>query len=432
MDEAVFTAMLARVSGISTIRALRAAPGHTLFEFLGDAVVLAEPGSGRAAELVVLPNAAPGRLDKSVRRAETLNPGLWERARASGALVVLDASTEGAEADAGIVDQIHGLLRVAQVGAERAIYVTQDRRFAADYERLCASEGRRPAFSVLAYDYWPRALTDSFSEHGAEIFEARLQSFRARPQRRARRFLSQNLTPRPSKLAFLTSVLRDGLWDRGHISFGGLDSRADKGKTAEGVRNSFLEDPHFGAMARASRPELDRLDAMGEVLLGGGFGSRSAAGRPKFTNDVPLPEYGDCWFSVVTETEMRGRPSRITEKPFKPIANFHPLLMLGNPGALAFLRELGFQTFPELFDETYDEEPGPGRRFDLVYRQFAALCRLDEGELGRRVGALSEVLEFNARHLMTRLPQAWKTRIDRPFLASLRAAIEGASGAPRP
>lgn len=45
----------------------------------------------------------------------------------------------------------------------------------------------------------------------------------------------------------------------------------------------------------------------------------------------------------------------LTEKSYKPIACKHPVLMVSTQGNLAYLRGQGFETFPELFDESYDD-----------------------------------------------------------------------------
>jgi hypothetical protein len=45
----------------------------------------------------------------------------------------------------------------------------------------------------------------------------------------------------------------------------------------------------------------------------------------------------------------------LCEKSYKPIAAQHPMLLVGTPGNLAYLRSQGFETFPELFDENYDD-----------------------------------------------------------------------------
>jgi hypothetical protein len=44
----------------------------------------------------------------------------------------------------------------------------------------------------------------------------------------------------------------------------------------------------------------------------------------------------------------------ISEKTFKPIAFQHPLMVYGNSGTLKTLRQWGFETFDNLWDESYD------------------------------------------------------------------------------
>ena len=44
----------------------------------------------------------------------------------------------------------------------------------------------------------------------------------------------------------------------------------------------------------------------------------------------------------------------LCEKSYRPIAAQHPFVMASTAGNLAYLRSQGFETFPELFDESYD------------------------------------------------------------------------------
>lgn len=64
----------------------------------------------------------------------------------------------------------------------------------------------------------------------------------------------------------------------------------------------------------------------------------------------------------------------LCEKTYKPLAAQHPLLMISTPGNLAYLRSQGFETFPELFDESYDSEPDWQQR---VQRVITALLEFD-------------------------------------------------------
>lgn len=79
----------------------------------------------------------------------------------------------------------------------------------------------------------------------------------------------------------------------------------------------------------------------------------------------------DTWFTIAVETMIDEYDSRqwgahhatmgyrgpwpfITEKTYKPIYMQHPFMVYGHSNTLTRLRELGFVTFDNLFDESYD------------------------------------------------------------------------------
>lgn len=56
----------------------------------------------------------------------------------------------------------------------------------------------------------------------------------------------------------------------------------------------------------------------------------------------------------------------LCEKTYKPIACKHPLLMVSTQGNLAHLRNQGFETYPELWDESYDDIADWQTRVDRI------------------------------------------------------------------
>lgn len=72
------------------------------------------------------------------------------------------------------------------------------------------------------------------------------------------------------------------------------------------------------------------------------------------------PEWYDrCYASAVVESVVRPAskytPVFITEKTTKPLAFWHPFIVYGNRGTLRTLRTWGFETYNNLWDESYDE-----------------------------------------------------------------------------
>jgi len=87
------------------------------------------------------------------------------------------------------------------------------------------------------------------------------------------------------------------------------------------------------------------------------------------------------------------------------------------------VRELGFETFGELIDESYDEEPDPRRRFELAYAEVRRLCALDETDLARRICGVADKLEHNARHALVEMPGALRRRRDAELLDEILGAV---------
>lgn len=68
--------------------------------------------------------------------------------------------------------------------------------------------------------------------------------------------------------------------------------------------------------------------------------------------------YDQCCFSVVAESLAdpisTGRRPFITEKTWKAVGMQHPFMIVGEPGTLDHMHDLGFETFENLWDESYD------------------------------------------------------------------------------
>lgn len=87
----------------------------------------------------------------------------------------------------------------------------------------------------------------------------------------------------------------------------------------------------------------------------------------------------------------------LCEKSYKPLAAQHPFLMVSTPGNLAHLRSQGFETFPELFDESYDSIKNWQQR---VQRIIALLSEFDPGSVDQP--RVLEKLRYNQARFFDR------------------------------
>ena len=94
---------------------------------------------------------------------------------------------------------------------------------------------------------------------------------------------------------------------------------------------------------------------------------------PRFGKDQDINElpYIDTVCSIVSETNVNDYEVFMTEKIWKPIIAKHVFIIYGNHLYLNKLKEIGFKTFGDYFDESYDLEQDSVKRIDKI----VSLCK---------------------------------------------------------
>jgi hypothetical protein len=109
-------------------------------------------------------------------------------------------------------------------------------------------------------------------------------------------------------------------------------------------------------------------------------------------------EAADSLVYVPTETVYFGDRLHLTEKTFKAIALEMPFVLVAPAGSLAYLREYGFETFDEIFDESYDLETDDVKRIEAVTRLLKDLDNLSVAERNDIHQACLPIVEHNYNH----------------------------------
>ena len=93
-----------------------------------------------------------------------------------------------------------------------------------------------------------------------------------------------------------------------------------------------------------------------------------AQNYPEYGKDQDIYEkpYNDTKYSLVSETNDNNDEVFITEKTWKAIMVQHVFVVHGNYLYLQKLREMGFKTFGNYFDESYDLEKDRSKRIDKI------------------------------------------------------------------
>lgn len=87
--------------------------------------------------------------------------------------------------------------------------------------------------------------------------------------------------------------------------------------------------------------------------------------------------YMDTYFSLVTETVFDYPYSFRTEKIWKPMAMGHPWIAVANHGYYRDMRNLGFRTFGDLIDESFDAIEDNQQRLERIAQEVEWLCKQD-------------------------------------------------------
>lgn len=116
-----------------------------------------------------------------------------------------------------------------------------------------------------------------------------------------------------------------------------------------------------------------------------------------FNNDwgeiyLKAEPYIDTYFSLVTETVFDYPHSFRTEKIWKPIVMGHPWIAVANAGYYRDMRKLGFRTFENLIDESFDSIENSQNRIERIADVVEDLCRRD---LAGFLLAAQEVCKYN-------------------------------------
>ena len=115
-------------------------------------------------------------------------------------------------------------------------------------------------------------------------------------------------------------------------------------------------------------------------------------GDPTFDKKLPIVYDGtiDKWFEkdynetdvfkdiflwLVAETFVPNDYPNFSEKTARGILYERPFVIFGHPGTLKYLHELGFKTFSDFWDESYDSEPSQNKRISMIVDIVNDICK---------------------------------------------------------
>ena len=109
-----------------------------------------------------------------------------------------------------------------------------------------------------------------------------------------------------------------------------------------------------------------------------------------------LPQFSDNYATEYTTRSLHRRYGFITEKTYKAIVTGQMFVLVGAANSLSNLRQLGFKTFGQYVDESYDFQINDDQRYLQVCDTAKALTATKinlEADTN-----LQEILQYNKEH----------------------------------
>jgi hypothetical protein len=138
---------------------------------------------------------------------------------------------------------------------------------------------------------------------------------------------------------------------------------------------------------------------------------------PTASADYDVSDLNKTSISVVLETVFDSTKIHLTEKILRPIACKHPFVLAAGPGALAYLRSYGFQTFGSVFDESYDQEQDSIKRLEKIVMTMQQIKTLTQDDWQE----IYSIAEHNQRHFFS---DAFMNQVTAELETNLESAIK--------
>ena len=180
------------------------------------------------------------------------------------------------------------------------------------------------------------------------------------------------------------------------------DSYYSMAKTQPEANRTFIENCKY-LLSRFSDMDLESTDVLNaDSVLPLVLDNDNFSRYPMEHSVDPVQRlYDNSLINIITETYFFNNIIHITEKTYKPIAFMQPFVMVAAPGSLQHVKDMGFKTFSEFWDESYDQEKDHKVRFHKILKVLEEINSWSNEIKTDFTYVVKDILEYNVRHLNT-------------------------------
>jgi len=322
---------------------------------------------------------ADGLLDQNQIHYEVL-----ERVRDKTAYILITQLFEGYMQDEFLKGMTEYFV-AKKIPLTQIIYLTNCGNGKDVYDDFCK---RNKSPSEMKMEYLPTFRVDRANISEA-ITESLTQEYITGPKQKT--FLCFNRRYNDHRLLLFLFLSKKDLLDQCYISMAKTQPEADR---------TFKENVKY-LLSRMNPYNLEPSDVIeADNKLPLILDSEDFSKYPMEQNIDPVRDlYKNSLVNIITETYFFSNIIHITEKTYKPIAFMQPFVMIGSYGSLKHIKEMGFKTFEEFWDESYDLEKDDIKRFTMVMSVIESIASWPDHVKTDFTYAVKDIVEYNLKHL---------------------------------
>jgi hypothetical protein len=255
------------------------------------------------------------------------------------------------------------------------------------YKDYCDRNHKLPEIQM---EYFPVFRIDKCDVQLA-VKESVISKYKPGPRKKT--FLCFNRRYNDHRLMLYLAIVQRGIIDQCYYS---MD------KTQPEANRSFVENckyllSRFPDMGIVSNDVLAADKLLPLVLDNPNFNN-----YPMESSVDPVKHlYDDSLVNIITETYFFNKIIHITEKTYKPIAFMQPFILVAAAGSLKHIKDMGFKTFDQFWDESYDLEVDDKKRFTMIMSLIESISKWTEEEKIQFTFKVKDVVDYNVEHLNT-------------------------------
>ena len=225
------------------------------------------------------------------------------------------------------------------------------------------------------------------------------------------KFLHMNFTHRMHRQLFSKFLIRENLIDTNCVAIN-LEDRARTSKTTNSSRPRCISvDQNDDWHLNKNLKNLWRDTPLKKVS------------NTSIDNHFYLCHYGflkKAGVYIVSETMFNHPSPYFSEKTVSALLSNRPFIIIGEHGSLRALKQKGYKTFNDMFDESYDNIIDPSSRMESIFELVKDINTRSLDEIKANVLKCQDKLSHN-RNLMLASISVYRKKVNAPSDVSLNS-----------